>query len=154
MIDRSTRICYHVNAAREKVYRALIDADAITKWKFPLGMTCVVHSFEGYEGGTFRISLTYDESAEIGKTSEHTDTYHGRFVKLVANEQVVEADEFETEDPGLQGEMTISITLSDADGGTDIFAMHDGLPPKLSATDNESGWRMALAKLADLLEGG
>ena len=64
-----------------------------------------------------------------GKTSAHTDTYHGRFVKLVTNEQVVEIVEFETTDPALQGEMTITITLADVDGGTDILAVHDGLPP-------------------------
>jgi hypothetical protein len=75
-------------------------------------------------------------------------------VKLVPNEQVVEVDEFETEDPALRGEMTITITLADADGGTDVFAVHEALPPGLSTADNETGWRMALAKLAALVEAG
>jgi hypothetical protein len=35
-----------------------------------------------------------------GKTTAHTDTYHGRFVKLVQDERVVEVVEFETMDPG------------------------------------------------------
>jgi hypothetical protein len=30
--------------------------------------------------------------------------------------------------------------------------VHDGLPPGLSASDNDTGWRMALAKLAVLVE--
>jgi hypothetical protein len=63
-------------------------------------------------------------------------------------------DEFETEDPALRGEMTITITLADGDGGTDLIAVHDGLPRGVSATDNETGWRMALAKLAALVETG
>lgn len=42
-----------------------------------------------------------------------TDTHHGSFAKLVPNEQVVEVVEFETTDPGLRGEMTITITLTD-----------------------------------------
>ena len=89
-----------------------------------------------------------------GKTSAHTDTFHGRFVKLVPDEQVVEVIEFETADPALRGEMTVSFTLVDADGGraTDIVAVHDRLPPGLSAADNETGWRMSLAKLAALVE--
>jgi Activator of Hsp90 ATPase homolog 1-like protein len=61
-------------------------------------------------------------------------------------------DEFETTDPALRGEMTITITLADVDGGTELLATHDGLPPGLSPADNESGWRMALAKLAALVE--
>jgi ketosteroid isomerase-like protein len=72
----------------------------------------------------------------------------------VANEQVVEVDEFETSDPAMQGEMTITITLTDSNGGTDLVAMHDGLPPGVSPGDNETGWRMALAKLAALVEAG
>jgi uncharacterized protein YndB with AHSA1/START domain len=50
-------------------------------------------------------------------------------VKLVPNEQIVEVDELETDDPALFGEMTITITLEDADGGTNLLAVHDGLPP-------------------------
>jgi hypothetical protein len=61
-------------------------------------------------------------------------------------------DEFETTDPALRGEMTITITLADADGGTDVIGVHEGLPSGVSATDNETGWRMALAKLATLVE--
>ena len=60
--------------------------------------------------------------------------------------------EFETNDPALQGEMTITITLVDADGGTDLHAVHDGLPSGVSTADNDIGWRMALEKLAALVE--
>jgi uncharacterized protein YndB with AHSA1/START domain len=115
-------------------------------------MTCDVHAFDPREGGSFRISLTYDSQTANGKTTAHTDIYHGRFVKLVPNEKIVEVDEFETTDPALFGEMTITITLADADGGTELFATHDGLPRGLSPADNETGWQMALAKLAALVE--
>ncbi len=118
----------------------------------PTGMTSHVHVFEPREGGSFRISLTYNAPTEAGKTTAHTDTYHGHFVKLVTNEQVVEVVEFETTDPAMRGEMTITISLADADGGTDILAVHDQLPPGLSAADNEVGWRSSLTKLAELVE--
>jgi uncharacterized protein YndB with AHSA1/START domain len=148
----STRISRHVNAPREIVYRALVDAQAVSTWMVPTGMTSHVHAFEGREGGSFRISLTYDAPTGTGKTTAHTDTYHGRFVKLVPNEQVVEVVEFETTDPALRGEMTISFSLIEAGGGTDIFAVHDDLPPGVLAADNEAGWQSSLAKLAALVE--
>jgi uncharacterized protein YndB with AHSA1/START domain len=148
----STRISRHVNAPRASVYRALLDPHAVAAWRVPTGMTSQVHAFEPREGGSVRISLIYDEPTGTGKTNARTDTYHGRFVKLVPNQQVVEVDEFETTDPALRGEMTITIALADADGGTNITAVHDGLPPGLSTADNETGWRMALEKLAALVE--
>jgi uncharacterized protein YndB with AHSA1/START domain len=150
----STRISRHVNAPRPIVYRALLDPRAVARWKVPAGMTSHVHAFDPREGGSFRISLTYDAPTGTGKTTAHADTYHGRFARLVPNEQVVEVLEFETEDPALRGQMTITTTLADADGGTDVIAVHDGLPAGLPAADNETGWREALAKLAALVESG
>jgi uncharacterized protein YndB with AHSA1/START domain len=147
-----TRITLHVNAPRASVYRALLDAQAVATWMVPDGMSSHVHAFDAREGGAFRISLTYDAPTGTGKTTAQTDTFHGRFVKLVPNEQVVEAVEFETADPAMQGEMTITITLADANGGTDLLAVHDNLPPGLSPADNETGWRMSLGKLAALVE--
>jgi uncharacterized protein YndB with AHSA1/START domain len=150
----STRITRHINAPRATVYGALLDADAVARWMVPTSMTSHVHAFDPREGGAFRISLTYDEPTGTGKTTAQTDTYHCRFVTLVPNEQVVEVVEFETENPALRGEMTITMTLTDAGGGTEITAVHDRLPPGLSSADNETGWRSSLAKLAALVEAG
>jgi uncharacterized protein YndB with AHSA1/START domain len=85
------------------VYEALIDPDAIAVWRVPNGMTAVVHEFEARVGGQFRVSLTYESPSGRGKTTTHTDTYHGRFIELVPNEWVVEELEFETADPALRG---------------------------------------------------
>jgi uncharacterized protein YndB with AHSA1/START domain len=148
----STRICRRVNAPRARVYRALTDARDIAAWRVPTGMTSEVHEFDPREGGRFRISLTYDAPDQQGKTSAHTDTYHGRFVRLVPDRQVVEVVEFETDDPGMRGEMTITYDLVDVDGGTELVAVHDHLPPALSVADNETGWQMSMDKLAALVE--
>jgi len=104
-------------------------------------MTCHVHAFDAREGGSFRISLTYDSRTGTGKTTAHTDTYRGRFVKLVPNEQIVEVDEFETDDSALRGAMTITITLEDAEDGIDLLAVHDGLPPRRIAWSRRPGSR-------------
>ena len=116
-------------------------------------MTCTVHSFEPREGGSFRISLTYDGD-ESGKTRGHTDTYHGHFKRLVPEKQVVEVTEFETDDPKLAGTMTLTTELADSDGGTDVTMSFEKLPSGISLKDNETGTRMSLAKLAKLVEDG
>jgi uncharacterized protein YndB with AHSA1/START domain len=150
---RSTRVHRHIHAPRETVYRLLLDPAAIATWKVPDGMTAVIHTFQPHEGGAIRVSLTYDAPMGAGKTDRHTDTYHGRIVRLVPNETVVEVDQFETTDPALRGEMISTITLAGAsDGGTDVVGLHENLPSGLSIEDNETGWRMALAKLAALAE--
>jgi uncharacterized protein YndB with AHSA1/START domain len=79
----STRIRCHINAPRASVYRALLDARAVAKWKVPDGMTCHVHAFDAREGGSFRISLTYDAPSGTGKTTAHTDTYSGQAIELL-----------------------------------------------------------------------
>src|SRR4030081_2400645 len=150
----STRITRRVTAPRASVYRALLDARAIATWRVPTGMSSHVHAFDAREGGSFQISLTYDAPTGTGKTTGHTDTYHGRFVKLVTNEQVVEVAEFEETDPGVRGEMPITTTLVDADVVTDVPVVYDGLPRGVPAADNETGTRIALAKLAALVEAG
>jgi len=149
----STTASRHIRAARSAVYAALVSADAVAAWRVPDGMTSVVHHFDPRDGGTFRVSLTYDTPAGSGKTAGRTDTYHGRFVALVPDQRVVEEIEFETTDPNLQGLMTITTSLVDADGGTDVEMFHDGLPPGVRPSDNDVGTRMALDRLARLVEG-
>ena len=105
-------------------------------------MTSEVREFEAREGGSFRVSLAYDapDAPDApGKSAAHTDTYHGHFARLVPDEQVVEVLEFETADPDLSGEMTITTTLTDVDGGTEVLVVHEGLPRGVPASDNEMG---------------
>jgi uncharacterized protein YndB with AHSA1/START domain len=148
----TTRVTRHVRAPRARVYAALLDPGAVQQWMVPDGMTSRIHSFDAREGGTFRISLTYDEPTTAGKTSPRTDSFHGRFVRLVPDTEVVQAVEFETDDAAMQGEMTITYTLTDAGSGTDLVGVHENLPPGVSPADNELGWTMSIEKLAGLVE--
>ena len=149
----TTEVSRQLRAPRERVYRALVDPGDVARWRFPAGMTCEVHEFEAREGGAVRVSLTYDEPGRTGKSHGRTDTYRGRFVTLVPNELVVEIDEFETDDPALAGEMTVTIRLVDAGSGrTELHATHAGLPEGVSAADNATGWEEALDRLAALVE--
>ncbi|WP_067573444.1 SRPBCC domain-containing protein [Nocardia acidivorans] len=148
----STRVEWFVSAPRPNVFRALLDARSVRTWMVPDGMTSRIHEFDPRVGGRFRISLSYDIPTAAGKTSAHTDTFHGHFVRLVPDTEVVQSVEFETENPDLRGEMTITYSLESERGGTRVIARHENLPPGLSPDDNGIGFRMSLAKLADLAE--
>ena len=148
----STRMRQLIHAPRERVYDALVDPSAVSRWKFPHGMTCHVHEFDARGGHREDLVDVRGEGSSGKRRRGRTDTYRGRFVRLLPNELVVEADEFETDDPAFRGEMMITITLADADEGTELLAVHDGLPDGVSPADNEAGRREALARLAALVE--
>ena len=148
----TTRLTRHITAPRSDVYRALVDPVAVVHWKVPPGMTSEVHEWDAREGGRLRVSLTYSGDG-VGKTTARTDTYSGYFAELVPDQKVVEVDEFETDDPALRGPMTITVTLADAvDGGTELVAVHEGLPSGVREEDNELGWTESLTRLAALVE--
>jgi uncharacterized protein YndB with AHSA1/START domain len=150
------RLTQHISAPRSRVYAALLDPGAVQRWMVPDSMTSRVLAFDAREGGEFRISLTYDSGSPgvgTGKSSEQSDTFHGRFDRLVPDTEVVQVLEFESANPAMRGEMTITYTLADAgDGGTVLTGTHENVPAGVRPEDNELGWSMSMRKLAALAE--
>jgi uncharacterized protein YndB with AHSA1/START domain len=149
----SQRATQLVRAPRDRVYAALLDPVAVQTWRVPDDMTASVQEWEPHEGGRFRVSLTYRAEDRTGKTEGATDTYSGHFEMLVPGEQVVEELAFDTDDPELGSPMTMTWTLREADGGTEVDVLHEGLPDAVRPDDNETGTRMSLTKLAAYVEG-
>ena len=149
----TTRVTRHIAAPRADVYRALLDAGAVQQWMVPDSMTSDVHTFDATEGGRFRISLTYDDPTGAGKSGANTDTFQGRFARLVPDREVVQEVEFDSDDDTMAGVMTITYRLTDhAGGGTVVEGIHENVPAGVDPADNELGWRMSLGKLAALVE--
>jgi uncharacterized protein YndB with AHSA1/START domain len=148
----TTRVQRLVAAEPAAVYRALTDPVAVQVWMVPDDMTSEVHEFDAREGGNFRISLTYDDQDAAGKTTANTDTFHGRFTRLVRDSEVVQVIEFESDDPAMRGEMTVAYRLVAVDGGTQVIAVHENVPPGVPPEANELGWSMSMDKLAALVE--
>ena len=150
------RVSRLVKAPPAAVFRLLTDADAVGRWRVPDDMTATVHELEPVEGGRIRVSLTYADPARAGKSSGATDTYSGTFVRLEPDRAVVERIAFETDDPEAPdvngGEMTMTTELEPAEGGTLVTMSYDRLPAGVDPADNETGTRMALERLAALVE--
>ena len=148
----SHRVSRRIAAPAAQVYSALVDPRAVEQWRAPEGMTCQVHELDPTIGGLFRVSLTYLDGRERGKSGVVTDTYEGRFAELVPGRKVVEVVAFETEVPELSGEFTVTTVLSERSGETVVTVEFEGLPTGVDPSDNEMGTAMALAKLAALVE--
>jgi uncharacterized protein YndB with AHSA1/START domain len=150
----STRVSRIIKAPRSKVYQAFLDPQAVAAWLAPDNMRLHVHTFDPREGGQFRMSLTYQnpDEAQRGKTSGDTDTYHGRFVKLVPDEKIVEAIEFESNEPGFAGEMRMTVTFTQVAGGTEVALLYENTPAGIRPEDNAAGSRQSLQNLAALVE--
>jgi uncharacterized protein YndB with AHSA1/START domain len=57
MSVRTVRLHRVLRAKPEKVYRAFLEPDAMSKWIPPYEFTCKVHHVEVRMGGTFKMSF-------------------------------------------------------------------------------------------------
>ena len=148
----TTRVRQYIDAPPSAVYRALLDPTAVQRWMVPDEMSSTVHEFDARPGGTFRISLTYDDPTRAGKTSGSTDSFGGRFARLVPDREVVQSIVFESDDAARRTEMTVSYLIDPSGSGAMVTGIHENLPASVDPAQNELGWRMSLAKLAALVE--
>jgi uncharacterized protein YndB with AHSA1/START domain len=147
----STRVSRIIDAPRIVIYGAFVDPDLLVRWRAPENMIGRVHEFDARDGGRYRMSLMYTDDSASGKTSEKMDTFRGRFVKLIPEQEIVEAIEFESSDPRFAGEMTMTTLLRDVEGGCEVTVLCENLPKGIRPEENEEGSRMALEKLARLV---
>ena len=143
-----------IRAPRAAVYRAFVDPSALEQWMAPDAMTGTVHAFDGRPGGGYTMSLAYPstDSGSPGKTSDREDRYTARFVELTPPARIVEAITFDTTDPAFTGEMTMTVTLAETGGGTEVTILFQHIPPGIRPEDNDAGTRSSLEKLARYVE--
>ena len=132
-----------LRAAPEKVYRALLDPDALVKWNPPHGFTAKVHHLEPNVGGTYKMSFT-------NFTTGKTHSFGGKYLELVPNERVRVTDLFD--DPNLPGEMQTTYELKEVSVGTELTIVQEGLPDAIPPEACCLGWQDCLALLALLVE--
>jgi len=149
----STRNSRLIHASPETLYRAFTDAKALEQWLAPGEMYGKVHNFDLRTGGGYTMSLYYPSSEREarGKTAEHEDRFTARFVELAPG-KIVQAINFESDDPGFRGEMTMQVTFVPKGNGTEVTFLFTGIPPGIRPEDNEAGTELTLKKLARFTE--
>jgi len=132
-----------LRATPERVYRAFIDGDAMSKWLPPNGFTGKVHHLDAKVGGTYKMSFT---NFSTGKSH----AFGGNYLELVPNERICYSDKFD--DPNLVGEMKTTITVKKVLVGTELNIVQEGLPDVIPAEACCLGWQESLTLLALLVE--
>ena len=143
MTSRSVKLHRVLRTPPEKVYRAFLEPDAITKWIPPYGFTCKVHQMEVKVGGTFRMSF-HNFSTGNGHS------FGGEYLELVPHELIRYTDKFD--DPNLPGVMQVSVKLTPVLCGTEINIVQEGIPDVIPLEMCYLGWQESLAQLATLVE--
>jgi uncharacterized protein YndB with AHSA1/START domain len=130
-------------APPERVYRAFLDPDAMSKWLPPHGFTGKVHHMDARVGGGYKMSFT-------NFSTGHSHSFGGEYLDLVPNERIKHTDRFDA--PGLPGEMTVTITFGKVSVGTEVHILQEGIPEQIPTEACYLGWQESLELLAHIVE--
>ena len=126
MSTSTIRLHRVLRATPERVYRAFLDPDAMSKWLPPNGFTGKVHQMDAKIGGTHKMSFT-------NFTTGKSHSFGGEYLELVPHERIRYTDRFD--DPNLPGEMQITVTLKKVSVGTELESLRRSIkPPQPRAT--------------------
>ena len=151
-MPRTDRAELVVDAPVDRVFRALVDRDALEAWLPPRGMAARFERFDPTPGGSYRLVLTYADAAGArGKSSADSDVVEARYVEIVPDDRVVQAVDFESDDPAFAGTMTMTWAVRAVEGGTWVEIVADDVPDGISAEDHAVGLRSSLENLAGYL---
>ena len=143
MSTHTIRLHRVLRSTPEKIYRAFLDGDAMSKWLPPFGFTGKVHQIDPKVGGTFKMSFT-----NFGTGQSHS--FGGKYLELVPHERVRYTDKFD--DPNLPGEMTVTVLIKKVSCGTEVNITQEGVPAMIPAEACYLGWQESLTQLNQLTE--
>ena len=132
-----------LRAPAERIYRAFLDPDAMTKWLPPNGFTGKVHHMDAKVGGSYRMSFT-------NFTSGQGHTFGGNYLELKPHERLRYTGKFE--DPNMPAEMQTTITLKQVFCGTELNIVQEGIPEAIPVEACYLGWQESLVLLGKLVE--
>jgi len=93
MPGNTIRLHRVLRAPPERIYRAFLDAEAMSKWLPPHGFTGKVHELNAKVGGRYRMSFTNFSNGQ-------SHSFGGEYLELVPNQRIVHTDKFD--DPNLR----------------------------------------------------
>lgn len=132
-----------IRVTPDKLYRAFLDPEALAKWLPPHGFTCKVHEMDARVGGGYRMSFT-------NFSTGNSHSFSARYTELTPNERICHTDRFD--DPGMPGEMQVTVTFKGVACGTEIDITQEGIPDMIPTEFCYLGWQESLQLLVQLVE--
>jgi uncharacterized protein YndB with AHSA1/START domain len=143
MTINTVRLHRVLRAKPERVYRAFLDADAMTKWLPPNGFTGKVHHMDARIGGSYRMSFT-------NFTTGQSHSFGGDYIELMPHERIRYTGKFD--DPNLPGVMQTTVSLRQISYGTELNVVQEGIPDVIPLEACYLGWQESLTLLTKLVE--
>jgi uncharacterized protein YndB with AHSA1/START domain len=143
MTINTVRLHRVLRAKPERVYRAFLDADAMTKWLPPNGFTGKVHHMDARIGGRYRMSFT-------NFTTGQSHSFGGDYIELMPHERIRYTGKFD--DPNLPGVMQTTVSLRQISYGTELNVVQEGIPDVIPLEACYLGWQESLTLLTKLVE--
>ena len=153
MTGRTDHVERTIAAEPGRVFRAFVEPDELLAWLPPAGMTGRFEHADIRPGGSYRLVLGYDDGSG-GKTTDGTDVVDARIVEVVPGERLVQAVDFESDDPAFAGTMTMSWSVAADPAGARVEILAENVPSGISAEDHEDGITASLDNLAAHLAAG
>ena len=143
MATSTVRLHRMLASKADRVYRAFLDPDAMSKWLPPNGFTGKVHQMDARVGGGYRMSFT-------NFTNGASHSFGGEYLELVPNQKLRYTARFD--DPNLPGVMQTTITLREVPGlGVELNVVQEGIPEAIPVEACYLGWQDSLVLLAQLV---
>ena len=143
MSAHTIRLHRILRATPEKLYRAFLDGDAMSKWLPPNGFTAKIHHMDARVGGAYKMSFT---NFSTGKSH----SFGGEYLELVPHDRIRYTDRFD--DPNLPGVIQTTVTFMKVSCGTELNIVQEGVPEVIPAEACYLGWQESLNLLAQLVE--
>lgn len=132
-----------LRAPAERVYRAFLNAEALTKWLPPHGFTASVQHLDARVGGSFRMSFTHFGNGQV-------HAFGGEYLELLPGERLRYRETFDG--PNLAGVMQTTVDLQTVSCGTQLNIVQEGIPSVIPVEMCYLGWQESLVLLAQLVE--
>ncbi len=132
-----------LQAPAERIYRAFLDPDALARWLPPFGYVGKVHEMDARVGGGCRMSFTNHAAGT-------RESFGGTYLELKPNELIRHTDR--CDNPGMPGEMVVTVKLREVACGTELDIVQEGIPAVIPVESCYIGWQQTLSQLAQLVE--
>jgi uncharacterized protein YndB with AHSA1/START domain len=143
MLNQSVELHRVFTCSPDKIYKAFLDPEALSKFLPPNGFTGKVHALDATVGGSYTMSFT-----NLGTGASHS--FGGVYTELVKNERIVHVDKFDG--VNMKGEMKTTVTIKKVSVGSEVTVTQEGLPRNIPVEACYVGWQQSLDLLALLVE--